>query len=72
MLAFLNSGGAHGAEIPINGTSPDLERYSYQVYIRPDASALEALIERLPADRQLPWRLRSMTSDKERVSAQVQ
>jgi hypothetical protein len=72
MLAFLNSGGAHGAEIPINGTSPDLERYSYQVYIRPDASALEALIERLPVDRQLPWRLRSMTSDKERVSAQVQ
>jgi hypothetical protein len=38
-VAFLNWGGAHGADIP--KTAPaETERYSYQFYVSPDAAAL--------------------------------
>jgi hypothetical protein len=41
-VAFLNWGGAHGAEIP--KTAPrDTERYSYQFYVSPEPAALAAL-----------------------------
>jgi hypothetical protein len=42
-VAFLNWGGAHGAEIP--QTAPaDTERYSYQFYVSPDRAALAAIV----------------------------
>ena len=42
-VAFLNAGGAHGADIP--KTAPkETERYSYQFYISPEPAALAALL----------------------------
>jgi hypothetical protein len=42
-VAFLNAGGAHGADIP--KTAPkDTERYSYQFYVSPDPEALAATL----------------------------
>ncbi len=54
-LIFLNSSGAHGADIPADAPRK-LERYSYQFYIGPDLDALNELIALLPADRQAKWR----------------
>jgi hypothetical protein len=42
-VAFLNWGGAHGADIPKNAPG-ETERYSYQFYVSPDPAALSALI----------------------------
>jgi hypothetical protein len=42
-VAFLNAGGAHGADIP-KDAPPHTERYSYQFYISPEPSALAALL----------------------------
>jgi hypothetical protein len=53
-LIFLNSGGAHGADIPKNAPA-DLERYSFQFYIGPDAGDLDELVRALPPDRQARW-----------------
>jgi hypothetical protein len=55
MLAFVNSGGAHGATIPLDAPE-DLERYAYQFYLGPEGEALEALIHDLPPERQVMWR----------------
>jgi hypothetical protein len=42
-VAFLNWGGAHGADIP--KTAPaDTERFSYQFYVSPDPVALAAIV----------------------------
>jgi hypothetical protein len=41
-VAFLNWGGAHGADIPKDAPR-DTERYSYQFYVSPEPSALAAL-----------------------------
>ena len=41
-VAFLNWGGAHGADIPKDAPR-DTERYSYQFYVSPDEAALAAL-----------------------------
>jgi hypothetical protein len=41
-VAFLNWGGAHGADIPKDAPK-NLERYSFQFYVSPDADALAAL-----------------------------
>lgn len=42
-VAFVNWGGAHGADIP--ATAPaDTERYSYQFYVSPDPAALAAVL----------------------------
>ncbi len=54
-LIFLNSGGAHGAEIPADAP-PKLERYAYQFYVGPPHDALEALLDQLPPDRRALWR----------------
>jgi hypothetical protein len=54
MLAFLNSHGAHGANIPRDAPA-ELERYSCQFYLGPEGSALRALIEDLPPERQALW-----------------
>jgi hypothetical protein len=42
-VAFLNWGGAHGADIPKDAPK-DTERYSYQFYVSPEPSALAALV----------------------------
>lgn len=55
LVVFMNSGAAHGAEIPRDSSPQDLERYAYQVYIGPEQTALKALIDDLPEDRQMPW-----------------
>jgi hypothetical protein len=54
MVAFLNCGGAHGAQIPPDAP-PGLERYAFQFYIGPEASALDALVEELPPERKQMW-----------------
>jgi hypothetical protein len=56
-LMFLNSGGAHGVDIP--DTLHGVERHSFQFYIGPDQDTLEALVARLPPERQALWRERS-------------
>lgn len=53
-LIFLNSGGAHGVDIPADAPA-DLERYSFQFYIGPDSADLDRLIRDLPPDRQARW-----------------
>jgi hypothetical protein len=42
-VAFLNWGGAHGADIPKDAPR-DTERYSYQFYVSPEPAALAALV----------------------------
>ena len=42
-VAFLNWGGAHGADIPKSAT-PETERYAYQFYVSPEPEALAALV----------------------------
>jgi hypothetical protein len=42
-VAFLNWGGAHGADIPRSAPA-ETERYSYQFYVSPDPEALAALV----------------------------
>jgi hypothetical protein len=54
VFAFVNGGGAHGAEIPKDAPA-SVERYAYQFYVGPTAEALSRLIERLPPDRQKLW-----------------
>lgn len=54
LIAFINSGAAHGAEIPPDAAQT--ERYAYQFSIRPLESGLRQLIHRLPAERQQQWR----------------
>lgn len=55
MLVFLNSRGAHGAQIP-KDAPVGLERYAYQFYVAPRAEALAALIKALPRERRALWR----------------
>jgi hypothetical protein len=55
MLVFLNSRGAHGADIPADSPA-DLERFSYQFYVAPLNEALSALIKTLPAPQRMKWR----------------
>jgi hypothetical protein len=55
MLVFLNSRGAHGANIPADAP-PDLERFTYQFYVAPLNEALSALIKSLPSAQRLKWR----------------
>ena len=42
-VAFVNWGGAHGADIP-NDAPKNTERYSYQFYVSPNAAALAAVV----------------------------
>ena len=52
-LIFLNSRGAHGAQIPKDAAP--IDRYTYQFYIAPDTDALGALIRTLPKERRAMW-----------------
>lgn len=53
-LIFLNSSGAHGAEIPMDAPA-DLQRYAYQFRVGPDRDAITALLAALPPDRRAFW-----------------
>ena len=55
MLVFLNSTGAHGANIPEDAEPADLQRYIYQCRIGPSASATRALMAELSEDAAVLW-----------------
>jgi hypothetical protein len=42
-VAFVNAGGAHGADIPKSAPA-ETTRYAYQFYVSPEPTALAALI----------------------------
>lgn len=54
-LVFLNSVGAHSAQIPADADPPGLERYAYQFRIGASAEAIKSLVDGLPADRRAVW-----------------
>jgi hypothetical protein len=54
-LVFLNSRGAHGAQIPASAEPPTLERYIYQFRIGPTAESIRRLVALLPAERREKW-----------------
>jgi hypothetical protein len=54
-LVFLNSVGAHGAEIPADAQPPRLQRYIYQFRIGPSGSVINEMMAALPEERRLLW-----------------
>lgn len=69
-VSMLNlGGGAHGAALPPDAPA-DMRRLVFQFYMGPDREALDALIDRLPAERQVPWkrRVKSKGADKKTMA----
>jgi hypothetical protein len=67
-LSFLNlGGGAHGAELPADAQPADMRRLAFQFYMGPERDALNALIDRLPAELQVAWTRRVKKGDRERL-----
>jgi hypothetical protein len=59
-VSMLNvGGGAHGAGIPADAQPADLRRVVFQFYIGPERESLEALVARLPPERQTAWTQRA-------------
>jgi hypothetical protein len=54
-LIFLNSSGAHGAQIPADAQPPDLERYAYQFRIGADRRSIERIRAELTPEQQALW-----------------
>lgn len=54
-LIFLNSHGAHGAEIPEDAQPAQLQRYIYQFRIGPSGPAINTMMEALPEERRPFW-----------------
>lgn len=54
-LIFLNSEGAHGAEIPADTEPADLERYALQFRIGPDRRSMESVCALLPPEQEPLW-----------------
>lgn len=54
-LIFLNSVGAHGAQIPKDAQPPSLERYAYQFRIGADGRSIKAIRDKLPPDLRALW-----------------
>jgi hypothetical protein len=54
-LVFLNSKGAHGAQIPADAQPADLERYLYQFRIGPTQDCASKLMALLPDERKDYW-----------------
>jgi hypothetical protein len=54
-LVFLNSHGAHAAEIPEDAQPAQLQRYIYQFRIGPSGSAIATMMEALPEERRPFW-----------------
>ena len=64
-VSFLNlGGGAHGADVPADAQTADLERRVFQFYMGPDRPSLEAIVDRLPASFQAAWKMRVKNKDK--------
>jgi len=55
LLVFMNSTGAHGAQIPTDAQPADLERYAYQIRLRPSGTSMAELVAGLPDDRKALW-----------------
>jgi hypothetical protein len=55
-LFFLNSRGAHGADIPADAEPATLERYAYQFRIGPSAASIQTLLDTMNADRAGYWK----------------
>jgi len=55
-LFFLNSHGAHGADIPADAEPATLERYAYQFRVGPAADTIRGLLELLPEERLPYWK----------------
>jgi hypothetical protein len=55
MLVFLNSVGAHGAEIPSDAQPESLERCIYQFRVAPVTESMATLKAALPDDRRASW-----------------
>ena len=53
MLAFVNSGAAHGASLPPG--APLQERHAYQFYLKPIDGELKTLLRDLPEAARAPW-----------------
>jgi len=54
LLAFVNSGAAHGATLPADATLD--ERYTFQFYIKPDDGKLKKLLQNLPEEIRADWK----------------
>ena len=54
LLAFVNSGAAHGATLPVDASLD--ERYTFQFYIKPDDGKLKKLLQDLPEDIRADWK----------------
>ncbi len=64
-VSLLNlGGGAHGATLPADAQPADLRRLVFQFYMGPQREELEALVSRLPADRQIAWKQRMKNKDR--------
>jgi hypothetical protein len=61
-LIFLNSGGAHGAEIPADAEPADLQRLIYQFRLGPSTAQIATLMDSLPPDRREFWKGRLESS----------
>lgn len=59
-LFFLNSHGAHGADIPTDAP-PALERYAYQFRIGPSGEAIENILGKLSPERLVYWKGKTTT-----------
>ena len=55
LLVFLNSVGAHGAQIPDDAQPENLERYIYQFRLGPTVESIAMLKAMLPEERQALW-----------------
>ena len=53
LFAFINSTGAHAADIPADATQAD--RYAFQFYIKPDTGTLKRLIAAAPPETRAQW-----------------
>jgi hypothetical protein len=55
MLVFLNSVGAHGAQIPDDAQPETLDRHIYQFRVAPTVESVAMLKAQLPEDRRALW-----------------
>ena len=55
MLVFLNSTGAHGAQIPDDAEPADLERYIYQCRVGPNSESIRKLMAELKEEEAVMW-----------------
>jgi hypothetical protein len=54
-LIFMNTTGAHAAEIPADAVPAGLQRYAYQFRIGPERRTMDRLIAGLSPERQKMW-----------------